>query len=81
MSYLRARLLVEAAAAAAGLAASILALLLPDWVEVLTGFGPDHYGGSVEWLIAGIFLAFTAAASAKAGREWRRLRAASAMAP
>jgi hypothetical protein len=81
MSYLRVRLLVEAASAAAGLAASLLTLFRPDWVEFLTGFDPDHHGGSAEWLIAGVLLVIAVAASALGRREWRRICVALGTAP
>ena len=81
MSYVRVRLAVETAVAAAGLAASVLTLLRADWIEILFGFDPDHHSGSAEWLILGILLAVVAVAFTLARFEWRRLRVTSGSAP
>ena len=81
MSYVRVRLAAEVVAAAAGIVATTLTLLRPDWIEILFGFDPDHHSGSAEWLMVGFFLAVVAIAGTTASFEWRRLRAASATAP
>jgi hypothetical protein len=64
---------VEACVAVAALALALLNLLIPAWIEALTGWDPDRHGGAAEWLIAGA-LALGSAAAATAAR--RRLRAA-----
>src|SRR3954452_16747599 len=30
---------------------AIATVFWQDWIEALTGFDPDHHGGSAEWLI------------------------------
>ena len=81
MSFLRVRLAAELAAAAAGIAGTVLTVLRPDWIEILFGFDPDHHSGSAEWLIVGILMAVATVAFTIARFEWRRLQAASAGAP
>jgi len=51
---------------------AIITALLPDWIELVSGWGPDQHDGSLEQLlVAGLFLA-TIAVFALAAMEWRR---------
>ncbi len=65
---------LQACLGVAALALACLTVLMPTWIEALTGWDPDRRGGGAEWLIAGV-LALSAAAAALAAR--RRLRAVS----
>ena len=66
---------LEACLAVSALVLACLTLLVPAWIEALTGWDPDRGSGGAEWLIAGA-LALCAGAAALAAR--RRLRALSA---
>jgi hypothetical protein len=46
-----------------------------DWIEVLTGWDPDHHNGSVEWIIVVALLAVSVALGATARRHWKLLAA------
>jgi hypothetical protein len=59
-------------------ALAVLTLILPDWIEFFSGWGPDQQDGSVERLIVvGLFL-FSAAIFMLAAVEWRRMAASEA---
>jgi hypothetical protein len=55
--------------------AGLLAVLTgvwPTWIEGVTGFAPDRYSGSLEWILlvgCGLTAAFLGTC---ARREWRR---------
>ena len=66
---------LEACLAVAALALACLTVVMPTWIEAITGWDPDHQGAGAEWLIAGV-LALCAASAGLAAR--RRLRAVSA---
>ena len=51
--------------------------ILPDWIELVLGWDPDHGDGSVEWVVVWLMtggLAFvTVVLIAAATEEWRRI--------
>lgn len=47
-----------------------------DWIEILTGWDPDHHNGGAEWLIVIALLMVAAACGVAARRSWRALAAA-----
>jgi hypothetical protein len=52
--------------------------IVPDWIELVFGWDPDHGEGSVEqWLVIWLIMAglcfVTAVLVAAATREWRRI--------
>ena len=69
---LRRRFWLEFAFAAASAAALLLALLFPDWIEIVFGVNPDGGTGSLEWLVFGSIAASGIACSVLARREWLR---------
>ena len=51
---------------------ALISLVLPDWIEFVSGWDPDQHDGSVEVLIiVGLFVTALAMAAA-AAIEWRR---------
>jgi len=52
---------------------SLLTLVVPEWIEVLTGLEPDGGSGSIEYVIAGGFLIAALMCAALAHRTYRRL--------
>ncbi len=63
-----------------GLAAitGLLALItpiVPDWIEVISGWDPDQRDGSVERMIVVGLFAVTLVMVALAAMEWRRMTA------
>ncbi len=63
---------IEAALAAFSGALAVLTLFWRDWIEALTGYGPDQHDGSVEWLIVIALFVACAALALAARAEWRR---------
>jgi hypothetical protein len=49
-----------------------------DWIEILTGWDPDHHSGTAEWLIVAVLLVAAAVSGMAARRSWRALAAAAA---
>lgn len=47
-----------------------------DWIEILTGWDPDHHNGTAEWLIVVVLLAVAVVAGIMSRRSWRALAAA-----
>ena len=52
--------------------------IVPDWIELVFGWDPDHGDGSVErWLVIWLIIAglcfVTVVLVAAATREWRRI--------
>ena len=60
--------------AIAALALALLTLVIPAWIEAITGWDPDRHSGGAEWLIASASV-LCAASAAVAAR--RRLHAVS----
>lgn len=49
------RFIAEVAAGIATAIATVLTLLVPEWIEVVFRVDPDHGDGSLEWVIATCF--------------------------
>jgi hypothetical protein len=62
---------IETTLAAVSGVLGVVTLFWRDWLEV-TGWDPDNHGGSVEWVIAIVFLASAITLGAMARREHRR---------
>ena len=75
MDQLRRRLRIQVVLAVISAALSILTMVLPTWIEELTGLEPDAGSGALEWAIAGIFLAAAVVSALLARRSYRRLAA------
>jgi hypothetical protein len=57
----RTRFIAEICAGVATAVATVLTLLVPEWIEVVFGVDPDQGDGSLEWLIAAGFALATLA--------------------
>jgi hypothetical protein len=55
----------------------ILTIFWHDWIEVLTGWDPDHHSGSMEWILVVGLLAVAVWAGLAARRHWRLLTVSS----
>jgi hypothetical protein len=67
---------IEAALAAVSAALGVLTLFWRDWIEILTGWDPDHHSGSVEiGLVLALFVVSVTCA-VLARRTYRRLTVA-----
>lgn len=55
-----------------------LTIFWHDWIEILTGWDPDHHNGNAEWLIVAILLAVAVILGAAAHRDWNLRTASSA---
>jgi ABC-type thiamin/hydroxymethylpyrimidine transport system permease subunit len=75
MERLRRRLRIEVVLAVISAALCVLTLVIPQWVEELTGLEPDAGSGALEWIIAGVFLLAAAVCAVMACRDYRRLAA------
>jgi hypothetical protein len=73
MERLRRRLRVEVVLAGLSTVLCVLTLVLPEWIEALTGLEPDAGSGELEWVVAGIFLVGAVVAAVLARRDYRRL--------
>ena len=62
---------LETGLAVAALALALLTLLVPAWLEALTGWDPDRHTGGAEWLIATALMLCSGAAAAAARRRLR----------
>jgi hypothetical protein len=49
----------------------ILTIFWHDWIEALTGWGPDQHNGVVEWIVVGVLLAIVLAMGLAARRHWK----------
>jgi hypothetical protein len=70
----RIRVWLEAVGALVALFLATLTLVVPDWLEEVSGVDPDAHSGAVEWLIALAFAAVAAVLAVLARREWRVAR-------
>jgi hypothetical protein len=50
----------------------LLALITPQWIELLFDGDPDGGSGALEWAIVGALAVLTAGLSLTAWLEWRR---------
>ena len=51
---------------------AVITPIMPDWIEVISGWDPDQHDGSVERAIVLALCILTLAIAALAAREWRR---------
>jgi hypothetical protein len=56
--------------------ATIATVIVPDWVEVLFGVGPDRGSGALEWALVLALVTLTAASALVTGHQWRALQRA-----
>jgi hypothetical protein len=75
MERLRRRLRIEVVLAVISAALCVLTLVIPEWIEKLTGLEPDSGSGALEWIIAGVFLVAAVVSAVLARRDYRRLAA------
>lgn len=76
MDGLRRRLRLEIVLAALSAMLCALTLVVPEWIEELTGgWEPDSGSGALEWIIAGGFLVAAVVSAVLARRDYRRLAA------
>jgi hypothetical protein len=75
MERLRRRLRIEVVLAVISAALCVLTLVIPEWIEELTGLEPDSGSGALEWIIAGVFLVAAVVSAVLARRDYRRLAA------
>jgi hypothetical protein len=71
---------LEAGIALVAGALGILTVFWRDWIEMLTGWDPDHHDGRAEWLIVAALMVVAAVAGAMAHRHWARLTASAGQA-
>lgn len=71
----RLRAWLEMAVALCAGVLGILTIFWHDWIEVLTGWDPDHHNGGVEWIVVVGLLAVAVALGLVARRHWRLLTA------
>jgi hypothetical protein len=53
----------------------ILTIFWHDWIEILTGWDPDHHNGSAEWIVVAGLLTVAIAMGLIARRHWLLLTA------
>ena len=75
MKLLKMRARLETAVALCAGVLGILTIFWHDWIEVLTGWDPDHHDGRAEWLLVAGLLVVAVAAGLGARRHWRLLSA------
>lgn len=76
MDGLRRRLRLEIVLAVLSAVLCALTLVVPEWIEELTGgWEPDSGSGALEWIIAGGFLIAAVVSAVLARRDYRRLAA------
>jgi nitrogen fixation/metabolism regulation signal transduction histidine kinase len=71
-SAVRRRFWLQAGFSAAALVLALITLISREWIELLTGWDPDHGSGTLEWVIVAVLVIVAVALGAVAGREWRR---------
>ena len=73
-TMLRRRFWVEAFSGILGGILGLITVVWPDWIELLSDWDPDQHDASVDWMVAGGFLAFAAAMAIMATIELRTVR-------
>jgi hypothetical protein len=66
------RFWVELALGVVSAALLALAIMVPDWIEVLSGAAPDGGDGSAEWTLALFWATVSVLMFGSAGRSWLR---------
>ena len=54
-------------------ALGIITIFWHDWIEILTGWDPDHHNGSVEVVLIVALLAMSVTCAVLARRTYRRI--------
>ncbi len=72
----RRRFWAEAGLSATATILAILTLISREWIELLTGWDPDHGDGSIEWISVVVMAAVALTLGLAARAEWRRARPA-----
>jgi hypothetical protein len=54
---------------------ALITAVVPDWIELVSGWDPDRGDGSAEWLIIAGLCFVTVALVVAAKQEWRRTSA------
>lgn len=70
------RFWAEIAVSVIAIAATVLTLIVPQWIERVFGIDPDRGSGALEWIIVGFLAAVAVLALALAWGEKRTLHAA-----
>ena len=55
----------------------VITIFWHDWIEILTGWDPDHHNGGVEVALIVVLLAVSVTCAALARRTYRRIPALS----
>ena len=66
---------LETCVAVAALSLALLTLLVPAWIEAVTGWDPDRHSGRAEWLVAAALMLCAGAAAIGARRRLRAVAA------
>jgi undecaprenyl pyrophosphate phosphatase UppP len=73
LKLLRIRARLEMTVALVAGILGILTTFWHDWIEILTGWDPDHHDGQAEWLVVAGLLVVAVTAGLAARRHWRLL--------
>jgi hypothetical protein len=65
---------IEIALAVAAGVMGLLAIVWPEWIELVFGIDPDGGSGALEWGLAAILFTLAVTAGAMAARGARRVR-------
>jgi hypothetical protein len=69
------RLVIETLLSASSAVLCVLTLAWPDWIEGISGWGPDHHSGTYEILIVAALFVAAMATGRAARRTCQRLSA------